>query len=184
MTSREHPAAQGITRKTTDCAGISANFEANQSYISGMKYCIILILISIAAVALAKQKRHENGQEPWNASQLEMPSDLAAILNDPKAQKPIVICVGPGALVKGSVDMGPAKEKENLEKLKHMLERIPKNANIVIYCGCCPFEHCPNIRPAFNLLNDMKFTNAHLLNLEHNIKTDWVAKGFPSVKNE
>jgi thiosulfate/3-mercaptopyruvate sulfurtransferase len=149
-----------------------------------MKNFIVLILIAIAAMAFEKHMGDGNGQEPWNASQLVTPSDLAALLNNPNAQKPIVICVGPGALVKGSVDMGPAKEKENLEKLKHMLADLPKNANIVIYCGCCPFEHCPNIRPAFNVLNDMKFTNAHLLNLEHNIKTDWVAKGFPSVKNE
>jgi alkanesulfonate monooxygenase len=40
-------------------------------------------------------------------------------------------------------------------------------------------DRCPNIRPAFSLLNEMKFTHAHLLNLEHNIKTDWVAKGYP-----
>ncbi len=98
-------------------------------------------------------------------------------------KKPVVICVGPGALIKGSIDMGPSKEKENLEKLKQYLGGLPKDANIVIYCGCCPFEHCPNIRPAFSLLNEMKFTNGHLLNIEHNIKTDWIAKGYPSVKS-
>ena len=77
--------------------------------------------------------------------------------------------------------MGPAHEKENLEKLKRQLIPLPKDADIVIYCGCCPFEHCPNIRPAFSLLNEMKFSNARLLNLEHNIKTDWISKGYPSV---
>lgn len=76
--------------------------------------------------------------------------------------------------------MGQVHEKENLEKLKMQLSNLPTGTEIVIYCGCCPFEHCPNIRPAFILLNEMKFTNAHLLNLEHNIKTDWVAKGYPT----
>jgi hypothetical protein len=28
----------------------------------------------------------------------------------------------------------------------------------------------------------MKFTNYHLLNLPHNIKTDWISKGYPQVK--
>ena len=122
-----------------------------------------------------------NVPEPWTSQQLMAPADLAAIINDPNVKKPIIICVGPGALIKGSLDMGPAKEKENLEKLKQQLNKLPRDANVVIYCGCCPFEHCPNIRPAFSLLNEMKFTNAHLLNLEHNIKTDWVAKGYPQA---
>src|ERR1700712_1676931 len=117
--------------------------------------------------------------EPWTESQLLAPADLAAVISDPKAKKPIIICVGPGALIKGSLDTGPAKEKENLEKLKLLLAKLPKDADIVIYCGCCPFEHCPNIRPAFTLLNEMKFTKTHLLNLEYNIRTDWVAKGYP-----
>ena len=120
--------------------------------------------------------------EPWTDKQLMAPADLAAIINDPDAKKPVIICVGPGALIKGSLDLGPAKEKGNLEKLKQQLDKLPRDANVVIYCGCCPFEHCPNIRPAFNLLNEMKFRNAHLLNLEHNIKTDWVAKGYPQAK--
>jgi len=28
-------------------------------------------------------------------------------------------------------------------------------------------------------LKSMKFTNYHLLDLPHNIKTDWIAKGYP-----
>jgi thiosulfate/3-mercaptopyruvate sulfurtransferase len=145
-----------------------------------MKYRIVFILISIATIAFIKQKDKINiGPEPWTASQLLAPADLASVINNPIEKKPVIISVGPGALIKGSLDMGPAHEKENLEKLKLQLSRLPKDADIVIYCGCCPFEHCPNIRPAFILLNEMKFSNAHLLNLEHNIKTDWVAKGFP-----
>ena len=148
-----------------------------------MKYRIVFILISIAAISFIKYEGKRNiGPEPWSASQLLAPADLAAVINNPTGKKPIIICVGPGALIKGSLDMGPAHEKENLEKLKQQLSRLPKDADIVIYCGCCPFEHCPNIRPAFILLNEMKFSNAHLLNLEHNIKTDWVAKGYPTQK--
>jgi thiosulfate/3-mercaptopyruvate sulfurtransferase len=149
-----------------------------------MKYRITLLLIAMLAFAFVKyQEGKESGVEPWKDSQLLMPFDLATAINNPNAKKPFIICVGPGALIKGSVDMGPAHEKENLEKLKQRLAAIPRATDIVIYCGCCPFEHCPNIRPAFSLLNEMKFTHAHLLNLEHNIKTDWVAKGYPCVKS-
>jgi thiosulfate/3-mercaptopyruvate sulfurtransferase len=147
-----------------------------------MKYSILLIggLLSLAGF-IRYQKMNIGGPEPWTARQLMAPADLAALINNPDAKKPMIYSVGPGALIKGSIDMGQAHEQENLEKLKQALGKLPKNADIVIYCGCCPFEHCPNIRPAFTLLNEMKFTNAHLLNLEHNIKTDWVARGYPSV---
>jgi len=132
-------------------------------------------------IFLALTKKTLEVPEPWTAKQLMAPADLAAIITDPDVKKPVIICVGPGALIKGSLDMGPAKEKGNLEKLKQQLNKLPRDANVVIYCGCCPFEHCPNIRPAFVLLNEMKFSNAHLLNLEHNIKTDWVDKGYPQA---
>jgi thiosulfate/3-mercaptopyruvate sulfurtransferase len=147
-----------------------------------MKYRIVFILVCIAAISFMKYgEKAERGSEPWTEKQLLAPADLAAVITNPNAKKPIIFCVGPGALIKGSIYTGPAHEKENLEKLKQQLNSLPRDADIVIYCGCCPFEHCPNIRPAFILLNEMKFSNPRLLNLEHNIKTDWVAKGYPSV---
>jgi thiosulfate/3-mercaptopyruvate sulfurtransferase len=142
-----------------------------------MKYRIIFMLTCILGVSFIRNG--QNGPEPWTEKQLLAPAALAALISNTSTKKPVIICVGPGALIKGSIDTGPAHEKENLEKFKDQLSRLPKNTDIVIYCGCCPFEHCPNIRPAFLLLNQMKFSNARLLNLEHNIKTDWVAMGYP-----
>ena len=145
-----------------------------------MKYRVIIILICFTVIGFIKfQGKAQNSPEPWTVKQLMAPADLAAIISNPNAKKPIIISVGPGALIKGSRDMGPVNEKENLEKFNQTLSKMPKDAYIVVYCGCCPFEHCPNIRPAFVLLNEMKFSNAHLLNIEHNIKTDWVAMGYP-----
>jgi thiosulfate/3-mercaptopyruvate sulfurtransferase len=134
------------------------------------------ILIIIFASFSLKQT------EPWKPDQLMPPADLAAILNNPTAMKPLIISIGPDALLKGSIDIGPANNKANLDKLKQFLTKEKKDRSIVIYCGCCPFEHCPNIRPAFILLNEMKFTNHKLLALQHNIKIDWINKGYPTVK--
>ena len=119
--------------------------------------------------------------EPWKDNQLMQPADLAKMINEGKGI-PYIYCIGPGALIKGSIDIGPGQDKDNIKKLKEQLSKLPKNANIVIYCGCCPFEHCPNIRPAFALLNEMKFTNHKLLNLQTNIKTDWISNGYPVSK--
>ena len=143
----------------------------NRKYILGLSAVVVVLII---AVAFLKYKN-----EPWTPAQLEPPEELAKIIKDPTAKQPIIFSVGPGAVIKGSIDIGPAEDSANLAKLRQQLDHLPKDANIVIYCGCCPFEHCPNIRPAFALLNQMGFKNQKLLNLEHNIKIDWINKGYP-----
>lgn len=142
---------------------------------------IFLSILSIALIALAfKSFSIQQGKESWTEKQLMEPLELAKILNDPKAPKPIIYSIGPGGNIKGSVEMGAAQEKENLDKLQTELNKLAKDTDIVIFCGCCPFRDCPNIRPAFKLLNEMKFTNHQLLNLSHNLKTDWIDKGYPT----
>lgn len=134
-----------------------------------------LLIVFLVSTSLLGQTK----TDPWNAQQLKEPNDLAAVIKTRPSQAPLIICVGPSALIKGSVDAGPAREQENLDHLKSLLSKEPRNREVVIYCGCCPFERCPNIRPAFTLLKQMKFKNARLLNLPHNLKTDWIDKGYP-----
>ena len=117
----------------------------------------------------------------WTPNQLMEPSQLAKIIKDDK-KVPLIFSIGPGAIIKKSTDFGMAKEKENIAAFKKKLATLPKNANMVIYCGCCPFDHCPNVRPAIDVLKEMKFTNYKLLNLPHNVKTDWIDKGYPSTQ--
>ena len=143
------------------------------------KYLLFLALALLVCVLVFSGFKKQQQKEPWTQEQLLNPSDLAKTINNVNAKQPYIYSIGPAATIKGSIDIGPARDKENLDKLKEQLSKLPKDANIVIYCGCCPFEHCPNIRPAFTLLNEMKFTNQKLLNLEHNIKVDWIDKGFP-----
>ena len=142
-------------------------------------YLPLLLIASIVTVSAISGFKAKNQDEPWTSKQLFAPADLARIINDPTAKQPVIFSIGPSAIIKGSIDIGSVKEKENLDKLTQELKTLPKDANIVIYCGCCPFEHCPNIRPAFKLLNEMKFINHKLLNLPKNIKVDWINKGFP-----
>ncbi|MHA4807847.1 rhodanese-like domain-containing protein [Flavitalea flava] len=144
---------------------------------------LFAFLVPLALIALAVSSfKQETTGEPWTEKQLLDPAALANTITNPQAKQPYIFCVGPGSIIKGSIDIGPGKEKENLNKFSQQLSTLPKDAPIVIYCGCCPFEHCPNIRPAFTLLNEMKFTHPQLLNLPHNIKTDWIDKGFPVTK--
>jgi len=136
---------------------------------------IFLTVFSITAQAQSKT-------EPWTDSQLKPTRELADEINDASKSKPLIINIGPQAVIKGSVDAGPGSEKANIKKLEKILAKQDKNQEVVIYCGCCPFAKCPNIRPAFNVLKDQGFTKTRLLNIPKNIKTDWIDKGYPVSK--
>ena len=127
--------------------------------------------------------RTASAQAPinWTNDQLLEPSDLATTLKDNK-EVPVIFSIGPGAIIPHSKDMGMIKDEENMKKFRQELENLPKDTSIIIYCGCCPYEHCPNVRPAIQLLKDMKFTNFKLLDLPHNIKIDWINKGYPTAQ--
>ncbi|GAB4018148.1 hypothetical protein GCM10028808_51790 [Spirosoma migulaei] len=120
--------------------------------------------------------------EPWRPEQLLEPADLAATITDAKAAKPLIISIGPAATIKTSIGVGPGSEAENLAKLEKLLSKEPKNRDIVIYCGCCPFAKCPNVRPAFTKLNELGFKNHKLLNVSKNLKTDWIDKDYPVIE--
>ena len=111
------------------------------------------------------------------------PADLAKMIQSKAANTPVIFNIGPAGKITGSVYIGAAHDAENIAALKKQLEKLPKNTSVVIYCGCCPFEPCPNVRPAFKLLNEMGFTNHKLLNLSHNLKVDWIDKGYPVERN-
>jgi hypothetical protein len=136
------------------------------------KYLSTFLVIALLSCNAQSQ------EEPWKESQLMLPEQLASTINN--AASPLVICIGTADIIPNSVNMGMASQQQNLDKLKTYLKNIPMDKEIVIYCGCCPFEHCPNIRPAFKVLNEMGFKNKKLLNLPNNIRTDWINKGYPT----
>ncbi|HVX49496.1 MAG TPA: hypothetical protein VHB48_05035 [Chitinophagaceae bacterium] len=141
----------------------------------------ILTFCIIAAVCLLSYY-NSSAQNPvnWTPAQLMQPATLAQSITSHK-DVPVIICIGPGAVIPGSVNAGPAHEAPGMAAFKKILDTLPKNAAVVVYCGCCPFEHCPNVRPAIAALKEAGFTNYKLLNLEHNIRTDWIDKGYPKM---
>ncbi len=127
------------------------------------------------------------GSEPWTSSQVRQAADLAKELSDPKSKKPLIIYVGfetlyRSAHIPGALFHGPGAKSAGLENLKKWARDIPRGQPIVLYCGCCPWNRCPNIRPAFKALREMGFTGLKILFLESDLATDWVQKGFPVQK--
>ncbi len=140
--------------------------------VTGIKIAFAVIIMMLSA------QLHAQNPVNWTPNQLIEPSALARSI-EAKKDVPVILSVGPGSVIPQSINIGMASEKEGLEKLKAQLKNTPKDENIVIYCGCCPFDHCPNVRPAIDVLKEMKFTNYHLLNLPDNIKKNWIEKGYP-----
>ncbi|MGF7079076.1 rhodanese-like domain-containing protein [Mucilaginibacter sp. UYCu711] len=116
---------------------------------------------------------------PWTDSELIEPAALAASIKANTVTLPLIINIGAVEDIKGAKHIGAAGKSENLKALKSMVATLPKNTGIVIYCGCCPFSKCPNIRPAFLELKKMGFTSVKLLNLPVNLQTNWIGKGYP-----
>jgi hypothetical protein len=143
-----------------------------------MKKQLLRYLSFISFVLLFIGKTHAQNPVNWTEKQLIQPSELAGALQANK-NLPVIISVGPGAIIPGSIDAGMASNEDGLKRLKSELKNTDRNQRIVIYCGCCPFEHCPNVRPAIDALKEMNFTNYFLLNLPHNIKKDWIDQGYP-----
>jgi thiosulfate/3-mercaptopyruvate sulfurtransferase len=126
-------------------------------------------------------------QEPWTEAQLITPEQLAKELSGTELQKPTLISVAfrklyQGAHIPGSIYFGPGRDPKAMEGLKEWAKSVPRSKNIVIYCGCCPWDHCPNVRPAFQALRQMGFTHLRVVEIPNDLGRDWVGKGYPVEK--
>lgn len=117
--------------------------------------------------------------DPWEPYQLLDPAQLAKVLKDPKAKKPEILNVGPMEKIKLAKDMGVCSTEEGIQTFKAHVDKLPIEREIVIYCGCCKLQNCPNIKKTMLYLNARGYTNAKLLNIPTSLDDDWVKKGYP-----
>ena len=144
-----------------------------------------LILAMFAGVVV----RAADDAPPLPPSDLMTAAQLNSQLPEVKAGKIVLIQVGFLTMYKmghipGSQYAGAASKAEGLAALKKLVAKLPRNQQIVIYCGCCPWDDCPNIRPAFRALKEMGFSNLKVLDIPERLGDDWTAKGYPVVKGE
>ena len=121
------------------------------------------------------------------AADLIQPAELAAQLKDKKSPKPLILQVGFRQLyvqahIPGAEYVGAAGDEVEIRGLRERVAKLPTETPIVIYCGCCPWSHCPNIAAARDLLKDLGFTQFKVLYIASDFGTDWVDKGFPVDK--
>jgi thiosulfate/3-mercaptopyruvate sulfurtransferase len=116
-------------------------------------------------------------------------AELAAMLKRPEGERPLVIQVGfkvmfDQAHIPGSEYVGPAAQEDGIAQLRKRVEPLKRDTLIVLYCGCCPWDRCPNVQPAAALLASMGFTNMKVVHIPDNFGADWVAKGYPTQKGQ
>jgi rhodanese-related sulfurtransferase len=113
------------------------------------------------------------------------PAELAAMLKAGNA--PTILQVGFSVLyqqahIPNAQYAGPGNSDDGLANLKSHVDGLPRDRLVVIYCGCCPWEKCPNIAAAYRQLTAMGFTKVKALYLASNFGADWVDKGYPVIR--
>jgi thiosulfate/3-mercaptopyruvate sulfurtransferase len=143
-----------------------------------------LIAICAGVSVQAQQSPAETGASIPQQAILQ-PAELVQMLNS--SAKPLVLQTGSHVLyaeahIAGAEYAGPGGTSAGIEVLRERAAGLNKDTLIVIYCGCCPWTRCPNIKPAYQQLQALGFTNVKALYLAQNFGTDWVDKGYPVAK--
>lgn len=137
-----------------------------------------LLYALFAIIFCAAFRNKELG--PWKEKQLISTETLAGRIRNGDTARLLILNTGPVENIQGAVTFGAVENPKNLEKLEAYVQTVPKDREIVLYCGCCPLAVCPNLRPAYDMLKSKKFKSCHVLKLVHELQEDWIDKGYPT----
>jgi rhodanese-related sulfurtransferase len=148
-----------------------------------------VLVITVVLSALGGGTATAADEPTITASDLIAPSQLNGELAEVNAGKIVLIQVGFLTMYKmghipGSQYAGAASHPDGPAALRKLAAKFPRDQRIVVYCGCCPWDDCPNVRPAFRALKEMGFTHLKVLDIPQRLGDDWTAKGYPVVKGE
>ena len=143
---------------------------------------------AVLAPSMRGQAPQRAAADPWSVAELVESADFANELSSKKpASRPTIVYVGfrtlfEGGHIPGATFHGTASTEAGLAGLKAWAASLPRNTDVVLYCGCCPFDRCPNVRPAFALFRDLGFTRVRVLALRTSFAADWAEKNYPIEK--
>jgi len=150
----------------------------------------VFILPFFLVLFAAPACRAQFSPDAFSASALSIPQEkliqpevLNARLRTADSKGPVVIQVGSRVMfqeahIRGAVYAGPGSQAEGLKLLESKVAGLAKDRAIVLYCGCCPWNHCPNVGPAYRKLRDLGYTQVKVLYIANNFGADWVNKGY------
>ena len=144
----------------------------------------VTVFVALAAACAGGSPESSTSGWPWGTDSVTPAEFAAELASAAGADKPVVVCTAPPFLyrvghIPGSVLHGPASSPEGLDSLVKWAETLPRTANVVIYCGCCPLAYCPNLSPAYKAMKGLGFTRVRVLLIQDSFKADWVDSGYP-----
>lgn len=143
-------------------------------------FLVFTLMLSLSFGMLQQGFAQEQNTFPWEETgRILEPAELADRLNADDGANPLIFNLGPVDNIKGAIHFGALTNDANKKKLVTYLENVAKDREIVIYCGCCPFTVCPNIRPAYAFFEENGFEHFKVLNLEESLNANWIAHGYP-----
>jgi thiosulfate/3-mercaptopyruvate sulfurtransferase len=158
------------------------------------RWALFAILILALVRIPATQAQSSDAPSPSSASSIPeshliQAEALVRMLKTGEKEKPLILQVGSRVMfsqvhIPGAEYAGPGSQASGIQSLESVVTSLPKDKHIVLYCGCCPWNRCPNVGPAFKRLHDLGFTNVNVLYLANNFGDDWVSKGYPAVKGK
>lgn len=153
--------------------------------ISVLTFLLALVLVSMSVPTIRGQEK--KAADPWSSSETVPPAQLAKMLTDKYVSVPTVVFVGfrslyVGGHVPDASFHGTGSTEQGLAELKAWAASLPRSNELLIYCGCCPMDKCPNIRPAYTALSEMGFKKVRVLVLPTSFAADWAGKGYPIQK--
>jgi 3-mercaptopyruvate sulfurtransferase SseA len=84
--------------------------------------------------------------------------------------------------VPGSRHAGPGETKAGQAMIRKLVKDLPRDREIVIYCGCCPYKECANLLPVYGMMRKMGFRKLRVLQLDNDFAIDWMRRGLPLEK--
>jgi thiosulfate/3-mercaptopyruvate sulfurtransferase len=148
---------------------------------------LLTVIAAAVAFALSQYPAKQEDPLPPGSNQLIQAEELAQAIK--AVRKPVVLYVGPKSIyvqahIPGAENIGPVSRPEGMEKLRARVASLAKDSPVVIYCGCCPWDHCPNIRPAYAELKKAGITSVRVLYLENSFGANWKDKRLPVATGE
>lgn len=152
---------------------------------------VIMVGIFCATVASAQNSKHPSLNYPT----IEC-SELDAKIKAKKS--PIILFCGDvsekdkresaynNKMISGSLSMGSVDAKGEWKiRMRNALSKAKLNNNfskeIVVYCGCCSSDNCPNVEPVILELKKLGYQNVKGLYFFEGYLPDWAGKKYSEV---
>ncbi|HEX3894038.1 MAG TPA: rhodanese-like domain-containing protein [Terracidiphilus sp.] len=148
---------------------------------------LVLVMVAVLSPMVGRAQFSDPGAAPATSAfsiprdHLMQPDELHKM--QAGGARPLVLQVGSHVMfsqahIRGAQYAGPGSQPAGLQLLESKVAGLNKNTLVLLYCGCCPWNHCPNVGPAFHRLVELGFVHVKVLYLANNFGADWVSRGY------